>query len=550
MTIMSTMSMPHIVNVVEAFRTSLTTETAKDLLVIYIVLKYSRKVWYHLRARGIRQSFAEMYSWAAQRVLQVVIRLPSMRDKVETEIGAAIAGIESGLVPRGPEVVQHLALPAQSQPLDWILSEMGKMDSEGPSHTNYKDGKLSGAVYHGGDDMEQVLVAAFQRYCVSNPLHPDVFPAVRKMEAEIVAMCLRMYNNPTGAGVTTSGGTESIIMAVKTHRDWALAVKGITEPEMVVPASAHAAFDKAAAYLGIKLHSIPVDPETRQVNVKWVRQAINGNTIMLAGSAINFPDGCQDDIVSLGQLAKKYKIGMHVDCCLGSFIMPFLEKAGYPVEPFDFRVDGVTSISCDTHKYGFAPKGSSVVMYRSAELRQYQYYVNPHWAGGVYASPGLSGSRPGSLIAGAWAAMQYMGEEGYIASCRDIVGAAKTIERRIKAEIPELYILGKPPASVVAFGSRRPDISVLEVGDKMSKKGWHLNALQNPAAVHIACTRLTVSVVDLFIHDLKDAVVESIGSAAGKGTMVSLYGLGNSSAIGPQMVGVLASAFLDTLYKA
>jgi sphinganine-1-phosphate aldolase len=427
---------------------------------------------------------------------------------------------------------------------------MEQMDHEAPSHTDYRDGKLSGAVYHGGDDMENVLVVAFRRYCVSNPLHPDVFPAVRKMEAEIVAMCLRMYNNPTGAGATTSGGTESILMSVKTHRDWARAVKGISEPEMIVPASAHAAFDKAAAYFNIKLHSIPVDTETRQVDMKRVRRAINPNTIMVVGSAINFPDGCQDDIVRLGKLAKTYNIGLHVDCCLGSFLMPFLEKAGFPSEPFDFRVEGVTAISCDTHKYGFAPKGSSVVMYRSSDLRQYQYYVNPEWSGGVYASPGLAGSRSGALIAGTWAAMHYMGEEGYVASCRAIVGAAKIIEQTIENSFPELYVLGKPPASVVAFGSRVPDLNILEVGDKMSKKGWHLNALQNPPGLHIACTRLTVSSVEIFIRDLKEAVWEAKGSSAGKGTMVSLYGLGSSSAIGPQMVGVVVSAFLDALYKA
>jgi len=189
-------------------------------------------------------------------------------------------------------------------------------------------------------------------------------------------------------------------------------------------------------------------------------------------------------------------------------------------------------------------------MYRSAELRQYQYYVNPEWSGGVYASPGLAGSRSGALIAGAWAAMHYTGEDGYISSCRDIVGAAKAIQQAIQSTFPELFVLGKPQASVVAFGSRTPSLNILEVGDKMSKKGWHLNALQNPPGLHIACTRLTVSRVDDFIRDLKDVVWDAKGSPAGKGTMVSLYGLGSSSAIGPQMVGAIVSAFLDALYKA
>ncbi|KAH8993326.1 PLP-dependent transferase [Lactarius hatsudake] len=547
---MSTLSIPRIIDVAEVFKQNLTLDTAKNCFLVYFFAKRAFKLFQHARARGFIRSIKDLYLFIAQRTLRVVISLPSVRKKVETEIDAARALIDSQLLPQGKDVVRHLELPKQGCTLGWILDAMDQMDREAPSQTDYRDGKLSGAVYHGGDDMDKVLVAAFQRYCVSNPLHPDVFPAVRKMEAEIVAMCLRMYNNPTGAGATTSGGTESILMSVKTHRDWARAVKGISEPEMIVPASAHAAFDKAAAYFGIKLHSIPVDPETRQVNMKRVYRAINSNTIMVVGSAINFPDGCQDDITGLGKLAKSYNIGLHVDCCLGSFIMPFLEKAGFSSEPFDFRVEGVTAISCDTHKYGFAPKGSSVIMYRSSDLRQYQYYVNPEWSGGVYASPGLAGSRSGALIAGTWAAMHYMGEEGYVESCRAIVGTAKIIEQTIQNTFPELYVLGKPPASVVAFGSRVPDLDILEVGDKMSKKGWHLNALQNPPGLHIACTRLTVSTAESFIRDLKEAIWEAKGSSAGKGTMVSLYGLGNSSPIGPEMVGVVISAFLDALYKA
>lgn len=280
---------------------------------------------------------------------------------------------------------------------------------------------------------------------------------------------------------------------------------------------------------------------------------------MVVGSCINFPDGNQDDISALAALAHKHNIGLHVDCCLGSFIVPYLELAGlsggddkgkYKLTPFDFRLKGVTSISCDTHKYGFAPKGTSVIMYHTAELRRFQYYVNPTWSGGVYASPSLSGSRPGALIAGAWAVMQHMGTKGYLDSCRSIVLAARTIANAITETIPELYVLGDPPASVVAFGSQHPNVNVLEVGDAMSLRGWHLNGLSDPPAVHIACTRLTLPVVDAFIADLKDAVREAKVSPSGSGTMVAVYGLGNSSAVGPDMVGQLATAFLDALYKA
>ncbi|KAJ3726910.1 PLP-dependent transferase [Lentinula raphanica] len=532
-------------------------ENLKSLVFVYFLVTQSIKGERHLRARGILTTFKEFYAWLAQRFILLLLRLPSARAKVKAEMDKAKLDIEQSLCPQDADVVRHLSLPPEGQSLEWILTEMDKMDHQSGS-LEWKRGKISGAVYHGGDDLEKVIVAAYQRYCVSNPLHPSVFPAVRKMEAEIVAMCLRLYNNPNGAGTMTAGGTESIIMAVKTYRDWAKATKGITEPEMVIPSSAHAAFDKGAAYLKIKVHTIPVDPVTRKADVKRMRRALNSNTIMLVGSAVNFPDGNQDDIVALGALASSYNIGLHVDCCLGSFIVPYLEKAGlaegsngkYKLYPFDFRVNGVTSISCDTHKYGFAPKGTSVVMYKDAALRRFQYYVYPDWSGGVYGSPSLSGSRPGALIAGTWAAMHYMGDKGYLDSCRDIVRCARNIADTISSSIPELYVLGSPPASVVAFGSKHPKVNILEVGDMMSKKGWHLNGLSGPPALHIACTRLTVTMVDTFIADLKDAINEAKVTPSGKGTMVALYGLGNSSPVGPQMVTQLAEAYLDTMYKA
>jgi len=191
-----------------------------------------------------------------------------------------------------------------------------------------------------------------------------------------------------------------------------------------------------------------------------------------------------------------------------------------------------------------------VIMYRDAELRRYQYSVYPDWAGGAYGSPTVSGSRPGGLIAGTWATMQYMGQMGYLDSCRSIVTCAKTIEAAIREEMPDLYILGEPVASVVAFASKNPSINVLEVGDKMSARGWHLNGLANPPAVHIACTRLTTTMTDQFIQDLKDSIEEVRGKPPGKGTMVSLYGLGSSSPAGPALVSRIVTMFLDTLYIA
>ncbi|KAF8907824.1 pyridoxal phosphate-dependent transferase [Gymnopilus junonius] len=539
----------------------LTLDNLKSGLFYYVLLIYAIKAKRHLRARGITESLKDIQRWISQQIVRLVLRFPSTRQKVTSQMDKAKLDIENRLLPKGANVTRHLSLPSEGKTLEWILQEMDNMDTEmGGLADSWKQGKLSGAVYHGGDDLSQIIVAAYARYCVSNPLHPEVFPAIRKMEAEIVAMCLKMYRGPEGsAGAMTSGGTESIIMAVKTYRDWARDVKGIKEPEMIVPVTAHAAFDKGASYMGIKVNTIPVNSATRQVDIKHVKRAINPNTIMLVGSCINFPDGNQEDIEALAALAKKNNIGLHVDCCLGSFIVPFLEPSGlakgdskgrYRLKPFDFSVDGVTSISCDTHKYGFAPKGTSVIMYRTAELRRYQYYVNSTWPGGVYASPSISGSRPGALIAGCWAVMQHVGTEGYLKSCREIVTATRVIADAITDDIPELYVLGDPPASVVAFGSKHPNVDPLEVGDAMGKRGWHLNGLSSPKSVHIALTKLTVPLVDQFIEDLKDSVREAKVSPTGKGSMVAVYGLGNSSAVGPEMVGQLASAFLDAMYKA
>jgi sphinganine-1-phosphate aldolase len=430
-------------------------------------------------------------------------------------------------------------------------------------HTRWEDGRVSGAVYHGGKELTELQTEAFGMFTVANPIHPDVFPGVRKMEAEIVAMVLSLFNAPEGAaGVTTSGGTESILMACLSARQKAYHEHGVTEPEMILPDTAHAAFLKAGEYFGIKVRLVACKSPTYKVNTSYVSALINSNTILLVGSAPNFPHGIIDDISALSKLAVRYKIPLHVDCCLGSFIVPFLEKAGFPSEPFDFRLPGVTSISCDTHKYGFAPKGNSTVLYRNEKLRTYQYFVTPNWPGGVYASPSIAGSRPGALIAGPWASMMAQGETGYIEACHKIVGAARKIEATIR-EDPELNtdlrILGKPILSVVAFTSSTIDIYA--VADGMSEKGWHLNALQNPPAIHVAVTLPIVLVWEQMMTDLKAVIVnvnenEKAAVAAGKpargtakGTASALYGVAGSLPT-KTVVEDLAKMFLDTLYKA
>lgn len=323
---------------------------------------------------------------------------------------------------------------------------------------------------------------------------------------------------------------------------------------------------KAANYFKIKLITIPIDPVTLKVDVKKMERAITKNTVMvmhrllvywlkythnavqIAGSAVNFPHGIADDITALGKLAKKYKIGLHVDCCLGSFIMPFLEKAGFPTTDFDFRVDGVTSISCDTHKYGFAAKGSSIIMYRNATIRKYQYFLYSQWTGGIYASPSIAGSRPGALIAGCWSALMYMGENGYLKACKDIVGARRIMEAGVRS-IPQLHVKGDPIGPVLSFGANEP-LNIYDVGDKLSARGWNLSALQNPSGLHISTTLPWVNSAETFVKDLKECVQGLVDDpSSGNGSTAAIYGTA-ASVPDKTIVDDVAAGFLDLLYKA
>jgi sphinganine-1-phosphate aldolase len=516
----------------------------------------------------------ETYIKTRRFLYGLFLRAPGVRGKVQQQINSAVAKLEGKFVPSGPDVKHYRTLPKEPWTGEAIASEIKSLSNM--EHTRWEDGFVSGAVYHGGSDLLRIQAQAFETFGVANPLHPDVFPGVRKMEAEIVAMVLALFHAPSNAaGVTTSGGTESILMACLSARQKAYAERGVTEPEMILPETAHTAFHKAGAYFKIKVHLVECPGPNYQVDVRRVTRLINSNTVLLVGSAPNFPHGIIDDISALSRLALRKKLPLHVDCCLGSFLVPFLARAGFPTEPFDFSLKGVTSISCDTHKYGFAPKGNSTVLYRTKALRAYQYSIFPNWTGGVYASPSIAGSRPGALIAGCWASLMAVGEKGYIDATYRIVGAAKELETTLRTHAvlsAELVVMGHPKVSVVAFaGSPHPKaasassqpltpLSIYDIADAMSKKGWHLNALQNPPAVHIAITLPTVSTIPRLIADLASCVAELRSAerarvAAGHkpkgapgGDAAALYGVAGSLP-DKSIVEGLARGFLDTLYK-
>ncbi|KAI8638484.1 sphingosine-1-phosphate lyase [Parasitella parasitica] len=519
----------------------------KNIVFVLVLLNYWSKLYNTVLIGGPVRAYHDFKAYLLKVAFKQLRRLPAVQEKINKELGITLAGMEKSMMEKEEGLGANLTLPSKGLTEQQVMQSLHKF--EGIEAADWAGGKVSGSIYHGGQDLTKILAEAYKIFAVANPLHPEIFPGIRRMEAESVAMVLSMYNAPsTGCGTMTSGGTESILMACKTYRDMYKDLKGINYPEMVVPDTIHAAFMKAASYFRIKLITVPIDPMTLKVDVKKMERAITKNTVMIAGSAVNFPHGIADDIVTLGKLAKKYNIGLHVDCCLGSFIMPFLEKAGFPTTDFDFRVDGVTSISCDTHKYGFAAKGSSIIMYRNATIRKYQYFLYSQWTGGIYASPSIAGSRPGALIAGCWSALMYMGEDGYLQACKDIVGARRIMEAGVRS-IPQLHVKGDPIGPVLSFGANEP-LNIYDVGDKLSARGWSLSALQNPSGLHISITLPWVNSAQTFVKDLKECVQGLIDDpSTGNGSTAAIYGTA-ASVPDKTIVDDVAAGFLDLLYKA
>lgn len=408
----------------------------------------------------------------------------------------------------------------------------------------WKDGRTFSLVYFAGDDVTELLKQAYTEYMSENGLSPLAFPSLREMECEVVSMAASLLGGDDEvAGTMTSGGTDSIMMAVKTARDWGRAVKGIAEPKLLVPASAHPAFNKAAHFFDVTLVPAPLGPDFR-VDVAAMERLIDDDTVLLVGSAPSYPQGVVDDIPAVAALAKSRGLLCHVDACLGGFFLPFAKLAGHPVPPFDFSVDGVTSMSADLHKYGYAAKGASVVLYRDAALRRHQFFTFAGWNGGLYASPSYAGTRPGGAIAAAWAVLHYLGEAGYVERARRILATTRKVQAGITA-IPGLKILGEPVGGVFAFTSDA--LNVFELGDAMDARGWKLERQHKPAALHLMLTPAHEAVADTFIADLADCVKRlGAGEPAPEGS-AAMYGMVGAVADTSQVDGFLLD-FLDGLF--
>jgi len=445
-------------------------------------------------------------------------------------------------------------IPENGRNQDDIYRELAQMAEE--ENAKWKTGQVSGTFYHAGDEHRAFLNKVFSLFSHENTIQFDLCPSMFKMEGDILAMTAAMLNgdavpkqNPRDAvcGTLTSGGTESILMAMKVYRDWGRAEKGIAAPEIIMPHTAHPAFDKSGDYFGIKMVHVPVFEPDFRVDPAAVEDLISENTVAIVGSAGNYPYGLIDPLEELSAIALRHDIGFHVDGCLGGFIFPWIEKLGYDIPPFDFRLPGVTSMSADTHKYGFALKGTSVVLYRNNNFRRYQYFNVPDWPGGMYASPTAAGSRSGGLTAATWSAMVYLGEKGYLQAARSIMDVADRIKAGIE-EIPELKLIGKP-TFVISFASEQVD--VYHINDFMKKRGWRFNVLQLPRALHFCVTMpqtFAGGVAERFVADLREGVDYARSNDGSVAETTALYGLAGTIE-GNQQITELIFGFFDYLYS-
>jgi glutamate/tyrosine decarboxylase-like PLP-dependent enzyme len=361
-------------------------------------------------------------------------------------------------------------------------------------------------MYCGDHDHYDFLNEAFSNFSYVNTLQRDMCPSATKFEAEIIAMSLDMLG--AGAlegrqpgGLVTSGGSASIAHAVLAYRE---GNPTIARANMIKPETAHPAFAKAGHLFGVDMKIAPVDPVTLQVDLEWVRSNIDADTVALIGSAPNYGYGTIDPIAELGALALERDIGLHVDGCLGGFLLPFGRELGYDIPAFDFSVPGVSTISADTHKYGYALKGTSVLAFADQSLRNAQYFYLTDWSGGKYCSPGMDGSRSGGLLAATWAAMVSLGRSGYRGYAQAIFETSAAMQDAIRSH-PSLRIMGTPS---FLFSFTSDEFDVYLVNDFLRTKGWRMNGQQYPNAIHMAVTRPQTQpgVVERWTKDLADGV--------------------------------------------
>jgi glutamate/tyrosine decarboxylase-like PLP-dependent enzyme len=413
-----------------------------------------------------------------------------------------------------PHIIPATGLSAQR-----IASSFDEMSAR---DVQWRDGKAFSLAYNAGPEVLAIAEAAYRRFSGANALNTAAFPSLRQMQGEVLEMAGVWLGSPAdAAGYFTSGGTESILMAVKAARDQFRTESSITHPNMVLPTSAHAAFDKAAAYFGVELRRVDVLPDWR-ADVEAMAKMIDQNTILIIGSAPQYPQGVIDDIPALAALALQRKVNCHVDACMGGVSLAYLSRLGHQIPPWNLRVDGVTSISVDLHKFGYTSKGASVIMYASKRLRSYQGFITDQWLGGMYASSGMLGTKSGGAIAAAWAVMHFLGDDGYLRLTRSARVATEKLAHHISNH-SELSLLAQPDALLLSFVAREPQrLNVYAVADEMWARGWYVDRQEPPQSLHCTVNAVHESVIDSMLADL-DACISTVLDT-GRSGEVGAYG--------------------------
>ena len=394
---------------------------------------------------------------------------------------------------------------------DWAELK-SEMTERGAGDAKWRDGKTAVYVFNAGPEVEHVQKEAYTAFMSENGLGPAAFPSLAQMEKEVVSMALGLLHGPEGAtGAMTSGGTDSITMAIKTARDFARS-KGQAGPaNIVLPQSAHLAFDKASHLMDIEVRRVPLKTDgSFEADPSAMAAALDANTIMMVGSAPNFPHGIIDPIEALSDVAVARDVWLHVDACVGGFLAPFARMNGVPVPAFDFELPGVRSMSADLHKYGYAAKGASTVLFRSEELYAHMPFDLAGWSGAPMKTPTLAGTRPGGAISAAWAVMNHLGVEGY----RRLQGKVCEARERVEAGVRErgFEVLGTPVLGLIAF--RHPDLHPFAIYAELYKRGWFTSVTKEPRSLHLMLSPKHADMIDDYLSDL-DAACEAVRAADG-----------------------------------
>lgn len=412
----------------------------------------------------------------------------------------------------------NMQFPSEGISRDKIFNELSKKKSSDP---NWHEGRTMSLVYHFNDEHLEFLKNIYGLYMQENGLNPLAFKSLKNMEDEVMQMVLDLFHAPeSGCGVITTGGTESILLALRTYKEYGKKIRGIKKPEAILPVTAHPAFVKACDYFGIKPVIIDSDSDYR-VDVNKVRSKINKHTIVIVGSAPQFPQGVLDPLYELSQLGLEYDIPFHVDACVGGFYLPFLKNP----PTFDFRLKGVTSISADLHKYGYAAKGASTLSYRDMKYMQHQFFVYENWPGGIYITSNIPGSKSGGAIACAWATLKFFGRNGYEKLTQDTQDVAEFVMKNINSLYP-ICVTGNPVMSIFGFQSLDPKFDIYRVAEFMHKKGWQIDRQIMPKGLHMMITINHKNIAEKLCSDMKEAVQMVLQNPSEKvSDTVAMYGM-------------------------